>query len=122
MMAWNHTMEKQKTGGMALLWTEIRRYYTVAEYRKWLSLRLAYVVLQAADLLMTWFAVQAGYEELNPIVRGFLATPLQLVMFKFVVPLAIAWLVPARLLLPALVLLMAVIGFNITELFLLFFA
>jgi hypothetical protein len=114
-------MEKQKTGGVALLWTEIRRYYTVAEYKKGLSLRIAYVVLQLADLLMTWFAVQAGYEELNPIVRGFLATPLQLVMFKFFVPLAMAWLVPSRLLLPALVLLMGIIGFNITELFLLLF-
>jgi hypothetical protein len=104
---------------MILLWNEIRRYFSLAEFKKGLSLRLAYVVLQLADLLMTRFAVNAGYEELNPIMRGFLDSPLQLVMLKLIAPLAIAWLVPARFLLPALLLLVAVIGFNITELLLL---
>jgi hypothetical protein len=102
---------------MDLLWTEIRRYFSVAEFKKGLSLRIAYVVLQAADLLMTWFAAHAGYEELNPFVRGLLDAPAQLMVLKVVVPLAIAGLVPSKLLLPALVLLLAVIGFNITELF-----
>ncbi len=106
---------------MILLWNEIRRYFSLAEFKKGLSLRVAYMVLQLADLLMTYYAVNAGYEELNPIMRGFLDSPVQLVMLKLVVPLAIAWLVPARLLLPALALLLAVIGFNITELFLLLY-
>jgi hypothetical protein len=112
-------MERQKAGNMALLWTEIRRYFSAAEFKKGLSLRVTYVVLQTADLLMTWFAVSAGYEELNPIIRGFLDTPMQLIIFKLIVPLAIAWLIPARLLLPALALLLVIIGFNITELLLL---
>lgn len=114
-------MERQKTGGMALLWAEIRRYYTIAEYKKGLSLRVTYVVLQTVDLLMTWYAVQAGYEELNPVIRGFLDSPGKLILFKLVIPLGIAWLVPAKLLLPALLLLLGIIGFNITELFLLLF-
>ena len=106
---------------MALLWEEIRSYYTAAEYKKGLSLRLSYVVLQAVDLLMTWYAVQAGFEELNPIMRSFLDSPGKLIIIKLIIPLGIAWLVPAKLLLPALLLLMAVIVFNITELFLLLF-
>lgn len=103
---------------MTLILTELRRYFTVVEFKKGLSLRIAYVVLQLADLLMTYFAVSAGHHEINPIMRGLLESPVQLVVFKPIIPLLIAWLIPARLLLPALILLVVVIGFNITELFL----
>lgn len=103
---------------MALILTELKRYLTISEFKKGLSLRITYVVLQLADLLMTHFAVSAGHHEINPIMRGLLDSPLQLLTFKLIIPLLIAWLVPSRLLLPALVLLVAVIGFNITELFL----
>ena len=102
---------------MAIFWAQIRHYYTAVEFRKGLSLRVAYMALQLADCLMTVFAVNAGFQEINPVMRGLLGSPVQLVTFKLIVPLAIAWLVPARLLIPALVLLLAIIGLNLKELF-----
>ncbi len=81
-----------------------------------MGLRVAYVVLQMADFLMTLFAFQAGFEEMNPVMRGILGSPVQLVLFKLITPLAIAWLVPAKLLIPALVLLLVIIGLNVKEL------
>lgn len=107
---------------MALLWSEIRRYFSLEGFKKGWSLRVAYVMLQLADFLMTQFAVQAGFEELNPLMRGLLDNPLQLAMFKLIIPLAIALLVPARLLLPAMILLLLIIGFNVKELLLLLYA
>jgi hypothetical protein len=104
-------------GNMAILQTQIRQYFTLAEFRKGLSLRVAYMALQLADCLMTIFAVNAGFEELNPVMQGLLGSPLQLVTFKLIVPMAIAWLVPARLLIPAMVLLLTIIGLNVKELF-----
>jgi hypothetical protein len=88
----------------------------MAEVKKGLTLRVAYVELQIIDFVMTVFAVNAGFEELNPVMRGMLGSPLELVAFKLVIPLAIAWLVPAKLLIPALVLLLAIIGLNVKEL------
>lgn len=81
-----------------------------------MGLRVAYVVLQMADFLMTLFAFQAGFEEMNPVMRGLLGSPVQLVLFKLITPLAIAWLVPSKLLIPALVLLLVIIGLNVKEL------
>jgi hypothetical protein len=101
---------------MAVLWARIRQYYTPEEFRRGLSLRVTYMALQLVDCLMTVLAVNGGYQELNPVMRGMLGSPLELVAFKVVVPLAIAWLVPAKLLIPALVLLLAVIGLNVREL------
>jgi hypothetical protein len=103
---------------MAVLWLQLRQYFTLAELRKGLSLRVVYMALQLADCLMTILAVNAGFQELNPVMRGLLGSPVQLITFKLVIPLAIAWLVPARLLIPALVLLLAVIGLNVKELLL----
>jgi hypothetical protein len=102
---------------MAILWVQMRHYFTSVEFRKGLSLRVAYMALQLADCLMTVFAINAGFKEINPVMRGLLGSPVELITFKLIVPLAIAWLVPARLLIPALVLLLAVIGLNVKELF-----
>jgi hypothetical protein len=102
---------------MTMLRARIRPYFTLSEFRKGLGLRVAYMALQLADCLMTIFAVNAGFEEINPVMRGLLGSPVQLVTFKLVIPLAIAWLVPAKLLIPALVLLLLVIGLNVKELF-----
>jgi len=101
---------------MAGIWTEISRYLSVAQWKKGLSIKVAYVLLHQADILMTNFAISAGFKELNPVIRGLLDTPVQLLVFKLIIPLIIAWLVPAKLLLPALVLLLVVIGLNLTQL------
>jgi len=101
---------------MEVLRTAVIRYLSVAELKKGLSLRVAYVLLQQADLLLTKFAMSTGFEELNPVIRGSLDTPAQLLLYKLIIPIIIASLVPAKLLLPALVLLLAVIGWNLKEL------
>ena len=101
---------------MATLWTAVSRHLSVAEFKKGLSIKLAYVLLQQADMLVTNFAVSAGFKELNPIVKGFLDTPAQWLLLKLVIPLFIAWLVPARFLVPALGLLLVVLGLNLKEL------
>ena len=101
---------------MAVLWTEISRYLSVTEWKKGLSIKVAYVLLHQADILLTNFAISAGFKELNPVIRGLLDTPVQLLIFKLIIPLIIAWLVPAKLLLPALLLLLVVIVFNLTQL------
>ena len=106
---------------MTVLWHQVKQYFTIAEFRKGLGLRLAYIVLQLADYLMTVIAVNAGFNELNPVMRGLLGSPVQLVIFKLITPIAIAWLVPAKLLLPALVLLLVIIGLNVKELLLLMY-
>jgi hypothetical protein len=101
---------------MAALATRLKQYFTIAEFKKGLGLRLAYVTLQMADFAMTLMAANAGFKEMNPVMRGMLGSPLELVAFKLVAPLAIACLVPAKLLIPALILLLAIIGLNVKEL------
>lgn len=101
---------------MAVLWTEISRYLSVLEWKKGLSIKVAYVLLHQSDILLTNFAVSTGFKELNPVIRGLLNTPVQLLVFKLIIPIIIAWLVPAKLLLPALVLLLVVIGLNLMQL------
>jgi len=104
---------------MGVLRTAVIRYLSIAELKKGLSLRVAYVVLQQADLLLTKFAISSGFEELNPVIGGSIDTPAQLLLYKLIIPVIIASLVPAKLLLPALVLLLMVISWNIKELILL---
>ena len=104
---------------MAVLRTAVMRYLTVAELKKGLTLRVAYVVLQQADLLLTKFAISSGFEELNPVIRGSIDTPAHLLLYKLIIPIIIASLVPARLLLPALLLLLMVIVWNLKELLML---
>ena len=104
---------------MAVLQTAIVRYLSFAELKKGLGIRLAYLLLHQADLLLTKFAMSIGFEELNPVIRGSIDTPAQLLLFKLIIPVIIAWVVPTKLLLPALVLLLAIIVWNLKELILL---
>lgn len=102
------------------LQTGIRRYFTVAEWKKGWAIKLSYVLLQQADILLTNFAMSAGLSELNPVIRGLLHAPVQLLLIKLVIPLIIAWLVPFKLLLPAMALLIVVIALDAAQLSLLF--
>ena len=58
-----------------------------------IALKASYVFLHQLDLVLTIFAMQHGLSELNPLMRGLLASPLQLVVAKFIIPLLIAWLI-----------------------------
>jgi len=104
---------------MSVLRTAIMRYFTLAELKKGLSLRVAYLMLHQADLLLTKYAISSGFEELNPVIRGSFDTPAQLLLLKLIIPLIIACIVPTKLLLPALLLLLAIICWNLKELVLL---
>ena len=115
---------RQAAGGaiisnVALFWTEICRYFSVAERKKLWKLKVAFVLLHQVDILLTSFAISAGFVELNPVIGGLLDSPFRLLIFKLAIPLIIVWIVPARLLLPSLLLLLLVIAFNLTQLSLL---
>ena len=84
-------------------------------------IKIGYVLLHQIDLILTISAVNAGLSELNPLIRSLLASPLQLVVVKLIIPVLIAWLVPSKLLLPAFALLSLVVIWNTKELLLLLF-
>ena len=112
---------------MAIAWQrdEARQRSPVRESQSgnsWhIFIKIGYVLLHQIDLILTVAAVNAGLSELNPLVRSLLASPLQLVMVKLVIPLLIVCFIPSKLLLPAFALLSLVVIWNIKELLLLMF-
>ena len=109
-----------KTVSMELLRCELLRYLSIEEWKKGLHVKIIYVLLHQADILLTSYAIAAGFKEFNPLMRGLLGAPFELLIFKLIIPIIIAWLVPAKLLLPAMVLLALVVGSNLTQLSMLF--
>ena len=85
------------------------------------ALRVSYLSLQLLDLILTIFAVSIGLSELNPLMRNLLASLPQLLVAKLAIPLLIAWLVPSKLLIPAILLLTVVVGWDVKELIVFFF-
>ena len=79
-------------------------------------LKVLYLLLQSIDLGLTVLAVQLGYPELNPFMRTALASTSLLLIMKVFIPLLICWLVPGKLLIPAIALLAVIVGWNIKEL------
>jgi hypothetical protein len=75
-----------------------------------------FVLLGVVDLVLTLWALENGFVELNPVFRGLQDNLPGLLLMKVAVPLGIAWAVPARLLLPSIALLLAVLGWNLGEL------
>ncbi len=98
------------TGLTVNLWS------STATFRQCRAEKISFVLLNQIDLLLTVLAVSSGLREINPVMNYLLAIPVLLVIVKTVIPLLIAWLVPGRLLLPAIGLLSGVILWNITEL------
>lgn len=85
--------------------------------RSWnISLKLAYLSLQVIDLGLTLMAMDRGYNELNPFVRGLQDAPAHLFLIKMFIPALIAWLIPGKFLVPAILLLLLIIGWNVKEL------
>ena len=110
---------------MAIAWpaSSLRKYGLIREshreYRRSLTVKATYLLLHQLDLALTVLAVSAGLDELNPWMRNLLTLPLQLAIVKLAIPLLIAWLVPYKLLIPATLFLLVVVGWNIKELVLL---
>ncbi len=83
-------------------------------------LKAAFLFLQLTDFVLTLVAARYGYPELNPLMQGSMDSMTKLAIFKFAVPVAISWFVPGRWLLPAILLLCGVVGWNVKEIICLF--
>ena len=85
--------------------------------RNWnVGLKLTYISMQLIDLGLTLLAVGSGYNELNPFIRGLLDAPLQLFAVKLIIPSLIALFIPGKFLIPGILLLSLIIGWNVKEL------
>jgi len=102
------------TGMTASIWS------ATATFRRSTAEKAGFFLLNQLDLLLTALAVYLGIGEMNPLMRYLLTVPVLLVLVKTGIPLLIAWLVPGRLLLPALALLTLVVTWNIKELLVFF--
>jgi len=94
--------------------------YLVAQGRKRdrldTILKATFLFLQLADFVLTLVAARYGWLELNPLIQGSLDSVTKLAIFKFAIPVVISWFVPGRWLLPAILLLCGVVGWNVKEL------
>jgi hypothetical protein len=79
-------------------------------------LKGVFMFLQVIDLVLTVIAARYGFPELNPFMRMSLTSVEKLAIFKFGIPMLIAWFVPGLLLIPAILLLGVVVGWNLKEL------
>jgi hypothetical protein len=84
-------------------------------------LKATFLFCQLVDLVLTLVAARYGYPELNPLMRISLDSVYKLAIFKFFIPVLISWFVPGRWLLPAIIMLMGVVGWNVKELIMLAF-
>jgi hypothetical protein len=89
---------------------------STATFRKCTAEKLSFVLLNQLDLILTVYAVSLGLSELNPWMQAMVSMPVLLVPIKVIIPLLIAWLIPGRLLLPAIVLLSLVVTWDAKEL------
>ena len=80
---------------------------TAATFAHGTSLKLAFVALGGADLLLRLNALRAGYVELNPVFEAARGRLAGLFVLKLAGPVAIAWLVPS------IALLSGVLGWNV---------
>jgi hypothetical protein len=78
-------------------------------------LKASFLMMQMADLVLTLVAARSGWVELNPIMRAQLDSLAMMALFKFVVPALVSWFVPGRLLIPAILLLCGIVGWNLKE-------
>jgi len=79
-------------------------------------LKAVFLSLQLLDLVLTLLATRSGYPELNPVLRGSLDSLSKMAILKFGIPVLISWFVPGRWLIPAILLLCGVVGWNVKEL------
>jgi fumarate reductase subunit C len=99
--------------GMTTSWWD-----SSATFKKCTVEKASFVLLNQFDLTLTVVAMYLGLSELNPLVRFLVNVPVLLVVFKLVIPLLLAWLMPGKLLLPSIGLLVIVVIWNIKELIL----
>ena len=79
------------------------------------ALKVAFLSLQFIDLVLTALAARYGWLELNPLMQVSADSTYKLALFKFAIPVLISWFVPGRWLIPAILLLLMVVGWNVKE-------
>src|SRR4030042_2690816 len=84
-------------------------------FKKSTALKISFILLGLGDLLLTVLAMNLGIWEMNPIVRFLVHMPILLVLIKVVIPVAVAWIMPGRLLIPSIALLGFAVIWNIRE-------
>ena len=87
-----------------------------ATFRQCTLEKVSFIALNQVDLILTLVAIHLGFDELNPFVDFMLGMPVLLVLVKLILPVAIAWLIPGRLLWPSIGLLALVAIWNLKEL------
>lgn len=78
-------------------------------------LKLTFLGLQLTDFILTLLAARFGWAELNPIMQGSTRSLAMMAIFKFAIPVVISYFVPGRWLLPAILLLGGILGWNVKE-------
>ena len=89
---------------------------SAATFSRGTPYKVAFILLGLLDLLLTLYALDAGFVERNPVFAALQDDPIGLFLLKVAGPIVIAWIVPAKLLLPSIAVLCAVIGWNVAEL------
>jgi len=90
--------------------------YSAATFNRGVAEKVSFIALQGLDVLLTLYAVSIGLNELNPLISSSLNTPVQFILLKVVSPVIIAWLVPGKLLLPAIAFIAMVVCWDLKEL------
>ena len=91
-------------------------FASAGTFRRCVPEKISFVVLNQVDLALTVLAASLGLYELNPLMKSLVAMPAMLLVVKVAIPLLIAWLAPGRLLIPAILLLLFVVCWNLKEL------
>ena len=89
-------------------------------FKRGVAEKASFVLLNQVDLILTVFAVSLGLSELNPLMRYLVAFPVLLLVVKCAIPLMIAWFIPGKLLIPAIILLALIVSWNVKEMLLFF--
>jgi hypothetical protein len=84
-------------------------------FKKCTALKISFILLGLADLLLTVLAMYLGIWEMNPLIRFLVHLPILLVLIKVVIPVAVAWIMPGRLLIPSIALLGAAVAWNMAQ-------
>jgi hypothetical protein len=90
-------------------------------FRKSTTEKIAFISLNLIDLVLTLFAMNLGAQEINPIMRGMISSPVALYTTKLLMPMVLAWLLPGKLLIPSIAILVFIVGWDIRELLIFFF-
>jgi hypothetical protein len=78
--------------------------------------KIAFISLNVIDLVLTLLASNLGADEINPVMREMIRSPIGLYTAKIMIPLGLAWLLPGKLLIPSIAALVFIVGWDLCEL------